>query len=235
VGELLTRSRDEIQHERELLRRSIALNTFTFAICDAMPWIFATEVDGSEIQKRPKEARHDIKPPIPMWLARQVLLVSLYRRAHGYRLLGDNQRAYNDLRKLQRIGRLTRAGANALPRDHSTLRMTAFVETLDALAEYRIGELYRADHDYMQALVHLCRSHERVGKPSVLDWDAVDRALIEISLRIGKGKAFFEIGSLKRSLKWFVNAWLSLLDLIAGEDARDGDPVSGDVDERLAI
>ncbi len=94
--------------------------------------------------------------------------------------------------------------------------MTAFVETLDSLAEYRVGELYRADHDYTQALEHLCRSHERIRKQTALGWVPADRALIEVSLRMGKGKAFFEIGALKRSLKWHVNAWLSMLDLEPG-------------------
>lgn len=231
LGQLLARppwtaARPGTDHDKALLRRSVALSTFTYAICEVMPWIFATDDERTTIQAAPRLAREGIWPRTPMWIARQVELLSLYRRAHGYKLLGDHQRAFNDLRKLQRIGRALRtrlenpfapdgdqdASAAEAP---DAKRKTAFVETLDALAEYRIGELYRADHDYMQALVHLCRSHDRIETQTAFGWEAADRALMEISLRIGKGKAFFEIGAFKRSLKWFAKAWLSLLDVIS--------------------
>lgn len=224
VGDLLKRSREEIEADRRLLKRSVALNTFTYAISGTMPWIFAaTEADRSDIQGRENESPHSLKQaPATLWPARQAALLSLYRRAHGHRLLGDHQRAYNDLRKLQRNAHLARDQVHRLRDDtHRDAdcdldfrRISAFLETLDALAEYRIGELYRADHDYMQALVYLCRSHERVEHQNGLGWSASDRALLEVILRIGKGKAFFEIGALKRSLQWYVNAWIAMLDLL---------------------
>jgi tetratricopeptide (TPR) repeat protein len=222
VGQLLGRVRDEdadgTDRDTTLLWRSVTLNTFTYAICEAMPWIFASDIEREAIQLNPGAARETIVPSAPMWVARQVELLSLYRRAHGYRLLGDHQRAYNDLRKLQRIGRVLRTQLDNVEEKKWRLTTTAYVETLDALAEYRIGELYRADHDYMQALVHLCRSHDRMETQTAFEWGTGDKALIEISLRIGKGKAFFEIGAFKRSLKWFSKAWLALLDLMASDD-----------------
>jgi tetratricopeptide (TPR) repeat protein len=172
-----------------------------------------------------------------LWIARQALLLALYRRGHCHRLLGDHERAYNDLRKVQRIGRLTRTALDD-PRMHEheqRRRMLHFVDALDALAEYRIGELYRADHDYSQALVHLCRSHERVERWTTVDekgephpwWDrdppietSQRKPLfpqLEVNLRLGKGRSFFEIGSIKRSLKWYVRAWISLLELMSDE------------------
>ena len=218
IGLLLARDRhngtDGTDDDKALLLKSVVLNTFIYAICEAMPWIFANDEERALIQERPLAARNMMAPSTPTWIARQIELLSLYRRAHGYRLLGDHQRAYNDLRKLQRIGRVLRTRLEQSHDDGERPRKTSFLETLDALAEYRIGDLYRADHDYMQALVHLCRSHDRIETQTAFGWDATDKALIEISLRLGKGKAFFEIGAFKRSLKWFAKAWLSLLDLI---------------------
>jgi hypothetical protein len=40
---------------------------------------------------------------------------------------------------------------------------------------------------------------------------------LEVNLRLGKGRAFFEIGSIKRSLKWFLRAWVSLRELMSEE------------------
>ena len=43
---------------------------------------------------------------------------------------------------------------------------------------------------------------------------------VEVNLRLGK--AFFEIGSIKRSLKWYVRAWISLLELMSDPGHRQG-------------
>jgi len=211
VGEILGRGKVDIRTDKEHLRRSIVLNTFALAITETLPWIFAA--DGAErdgIQVDEAVARRDLAPARAMWLARQVTLLALYRRSHGFRLLGDHERAYDDLRKLQRIGRLTRL---ARPDDAN---VTGWVDTLEALAEYRIGELYRADHDYMQALVHLCRSHDSVlsglaDRPG--STIAAELGHLQIKLSLGKAKAFFEIGAMKRSLKWHITAWRWLLAL----------------------
>jgi hypothetical protein len=89
------------------------------------------------------------------------------------------------------------------------------LNTLEMLAEYRIGELYRADHDASQALVHLCRSHDLVHdhqkrRPAAIK----ESALFQVHIRLSKGKAFLEVGAVKRALKWFVRAWISLQALI---------------------
>ena len=246
VGARMSRSDRDLRLDDQALERSVALNTYAFAVCEALPWVFsAGQRQQRTIQDDPKVARATITPAWPLWIARQSLLLALYRRAHAYRLLGDHERAYNDLRKVQRIGRLTRTTLND-PRLHQHAmrpRMLHFVDALDALAEYRIGELYRADHDYSQALVHLCRSHERVERWLIVDDDAVlhpwldrhppknpseGKALfpqLEVNLRLGKGRAFFEIGSFKRSLKWLVRAWIALLELMSEESSNTDNDV----------
>jgi tetratricopeptide (TPR) repeat protein len=238
VGRMMSRTDEDLLQDRQALERAIALNTFAFASCEALPWLFSAGLaQQRKIQSDPKGARTTIAPLWPLWIARQALLLALYRRGHCHRLLGDNERAYNDLRKVQRIGRLTRTTLNdPTLHDHpQRKRMLHFVDALDALAEYRIGELYRADHDYSQALVHLCRSHERVERWTTVDekgephpwWDRDPPSdtsqakplfpQLEVNLRLGKGRAFFEIGSIKRSLKWYVRAWISLLELMSDE------------------
>ena len=210
VGDILDSSSGNASRDSAHLRRSIMLNTWVLAIGESIPWIFsANEQERSHIQRDAERARATLDPVAPMWLARQVTLLSLYRRSHGFRLLGDHERAYNDLRMLQRIGRLTRS----VREDDD--RVTGWLDTLKALAEYRIGELYRADHDYMQALVQLCRSHDSVlelrnsSQPAI----AAELGHLEVKLSLGKGKAFFDIGAMKRSLKWHLTAWREMLDL----------------------
>jgi len=209
VGHILNPDRD-LDVDGAYLRRSIMLNTWVLAIGETMPWIFAAdEAERTRIQRDAERARNELDPVAPMWHARQVTLLALYRRSHGFRLLGDSERAYNDLRILQRIGRMTRSVRE------NYHEITGWLDTLKALAEYRIGELYRADHDYMQALVQLCRSHDsvetlRLGPQPTI---AGELGHLEVKLSLGKGKAFFEIGAMKRSLKWYLTAWRSMLDL----------------------
>jgi len=216
VGAILDRGKADIDEDRDHLRRSIVLNTFALSISEALPWIFAADASQrAAIQSDPARTRRELSPHPATWHARQVTLLALYRRSHGFRLLGDHERSYNDLRMVQRIGRLTRSARK------EDGMLTGWVDTLEALAEYRIGELYRADHDYMQALVHLCRSHDSVQALRARSGSVIASELghFEIKLSLGKGKAFFEIGAMKRSLKWHLTAWRWLLAL----ESRHGD------------
>jgi len=209
VGEILHRSRGDIERDGEDLRRSIVLSTWALTIGESMPWVFsADEQERRAVQADPELAGRSLEPPAPMWLARQVMLLSLYRRAQAFRRLGEHENAYNDLRMAQGVARRTRA---ALTDDASR---TAWLDALDALASFGIGELYRADHDYMQALVHLCRSHDSIVALRGATGAGITTELgrLEAQLSIRKGQAFFEIGALKRSLRWYLTAWRSLVD-----------------------
>ena len=144
---------------RSLLRRSIALNTFALAISETLPWMFAAERGRAkrDPRQRPGDARHDLAP----------------FSSDVARPPGDTAGVLSPLPRISvargsraRLRRPAQAAANreALTRQEhqDNALLTEWVDTLEALAEYRIGELYRADHDYMQALVHLCRSHDFV-------------------------------------------------------------------------
>lgn len=206
VGALLSRSPRTLETDETNLERSAALLTFTYASCMALPWAFSCDPkERAEIQRGPKTAYVELKHTA-VWLARQVILLSIYRRAQAHRLMGDHERSYNDLRKVQRISRRTRHG---LPDDGAADGRRQALNTLEALAEFRIGELYRADYDAAQGLVHLCRSHDLLTSPQEPGLVGAD-SLAEVHICLAKAKAFFEVGMFKRALKWFVRAWLSL-------------------------
>lgn len=199
-------------YDDELLERAIALNTFVFSITEAMPWIFAAdESERMAAQVRDRKVRDRVRPLEPLWIARRVILLALYRRAMVWRLLGEHRRSYNDYWKTQHIIRLTTTESIGEPKKTE-------LQILDALAEYRIAELYRADHDYRQALVHSCRSHDRMDrllhsfpKPAATAW--IENSHWWVALLLSKGKAFYEQGQMTRACKWFLKALTALDDV----------------------
>lgn len=239
VQGMLGRSRSDIARERQLLRRSIVLSTLSLVVSQVLPWAFAAdENERKALQADLGHARDRTDPSDATWVARQVAMLSLYRRAHGFRLLGDHARSYNDYRKLQRISRLTRPRTGGGP--ESINARTTYVDILSALGEYRIGDLYRSDHDYSQALEHLCTGHENLLHAGRSDVESDMQALevrfprLEVHLRLCKGTAYFETGEIKRALKWHVHAWSSLEDLVDRENQRDN-PRERDETERADV
>ncbi|MEA2370718.1 MAG: hypothetical protein QOH12_1112 [Solirubrobacteraceae bacterium] len=221
VGSIMERVADgQFEEDRKLLQRAKALYTFAFSIPLAMPWIFAADSAEREavVLGGLGAARRTVAPFATMWVARQIMLITLYRRAGVWALLGEHARSYNDYWKTQQIVRLTRAGAARLPPD-----ALASLNVLDALAEYKIGELFRADHDYRQALVHCCRSHDRLlALPSDASPGATSpvgtllaNSYWRVSLLLTKGKAFYEQGQMKRACKWYLRAWQAMGDIAA--------------------
>lgn len=88
VGTTIDRGSDDIDEDREHPRRSIVLNTFALAISETLPWIFAAnEAERDAIKNDWNGARRTLSPAPAMWHARQVGMLALYRRSHGFRLL----------------------------------------------------------------------------------------------------------------------------------------------------
>jgi hypothetical protein len=240
VSGMLGRSKQNLADERLLLRRSIVLSTLSLVVSQVIPWAFAADAREREaIHDDPRAARQRTYPAEAMWIARQVTMLSLYRRAHGFRLLADHERSYNDYRKLQQIGRYSTPRIGGSPANLGA--RNAYVDILSALGEYRIGELYRSDHDYNRALTHLCAGHDRLLHAG---HDDIQRAAaprevrfprLEVHLRLGKGTAYFETGEMTLALKWHVHAWLSLEVLIGRESARLGQPQPDRPLERVAM
>lgn len=218
VGAMMERTAaGETESDHTILQRAKGLNTFVFSIALAMPWIFAvSEQESSEVRRNLEVARTQVQPSGPLWIARQMMLLALYRRAFTWALLGEHARAYNDYWKMQQVVRLTKAGARSLDSEGLIV-----LDVLDALAEYRIGELYRADHDYRQALVHCCRSQDRIlslPRDGRFQGASVQSVLQNSHWRVGlllsTGKAFYEQGQMKRACKWYLKAWEALDDVV---------------------
>lgn len=213
VGRSLSRTAEDRKHETDLLNRASALFTFTYASSMALPWAFAGTADERELIRSDPKTAYDALEQEAVWIARGVAMLSIYRRAQILRLLGHHEQSYNDLRKVQRIARRTR---NGLGSPHSPNHLhprraaqRAILNTLETFAEFRIGELYRGDHDAAQGLVHLCRSHDLLtneDERGLMD----ENSLAAVHIRLGKGKAFFEVGMAKRALKWYIRALCSL-------------------------
>lgn len=234
VGHVMQQVADGASTEDDrLLRRAIALNTFVFSISEAMPWIFARDnTERAGAQRHDRAVRDRVRPFEPLWIARRMILQALYRRAFVWRLLGDHRRSYNDYWKTQHIVRLTK-----LVKVGDEPRL--MLNILDALAEYRIAELYRADHDYRQALVYSCRSHDRMENlmrathrpnPARL-W--LESSHWRLALLLSKGKAFYEQGQMKRACKWFLRAWLALDDVITRSRPNRAALLSGAAREQI--
>ncbi len=162
----------------------------------------------------------------------------------------SNDRSFKDFHKLQRLLRVERrslqSAGQADTGDEGTISEQVFIDGLDALAETHIGELYRSDHAHPLALRHFCDGYDRLDlldrhlfstRPRSGSGTKEDRGLLvdeerdmepwlresrwRIRLLMSKGKGFYEVGNMKRSVKWLVRSWRALLYLHpGGEQAR---------------
>ena len=83
VRGMLARSKADIGQERQLLRRSIVFSTLSLVASQVVPWAFAANADERKAtQDDPAAARERTDPADAMWVARQITMLSLYRRAH---------------------------------------------------------------------------------------------------------------------------------------------------------
>jgi tetratricopeptide (TPR) repeat protein len=203
------------------LARSIVLNTFVWTVCRTAPWIFA-ESKGERNQMTGQYWRSwaHCRPMRTMWIATQLSLLAIYRRSHAHMLAGDLDAAYQDLHKLQasireasrrlRLASMQVDGANA------------FLETLDALADFRVGMLYRQSGDQRTTLKYLRRSYEKLERLKAGEGssEAVVNSRWVIELQLALGKSCYELGKHKAAIRWYLTSWRSLLELL-------GDAVGG--------
>lgn len=217
----LTNDKDEIQ---VLLRRSIAINTFVWSAARIAPWIFAdSEPERRTINLDYRSAWHNVMPMRTMWISAQVSLLALLRRATARRRLGDSTEAYKDFHKLQHHVRDTlRRIQDASVHFEGAIE---FLQSLDAIADYHIGELYRRDRDPVNALSYYERAFSRLR---MLKQETSEPVIINsrwfVNLQLGLGKACYELGRHKASLRWYLLTWRSLLDLIAADTSGTVNP-----------
>jgi tetratricopeptide (TPR) repeat protein len=200
------------------LDRCIVLDTFVYSASRCAPWIFAADdAECRYVFENFAEAWDNAVPTRCMWIAVQMVLLTLHRRAYSYMLKGERKLAYNDYYKLQRHIREARRRVDAAPLHIADAR--DFLACLEARANQNIGELYRAEHAQQPALKHFRTAHECLEK--VDRSGEMGRVLTnsrwQVELLISRGKASYEIGRHKEALRWHLEGWRSFLELMAAE------------------
>jgi len=213
----LMKERDKIYDKAvKHLEYCICVNTFIYTISRAAPWIFAEDTNERNlILNSYDKGRIHIIPPRCMWIAQQLSLLALYRRAYSHCLLGNSQRSFNDYLKVQRLARNARRNISlSATHVHGAHQ---FLMAIDALCEYRMGELYRRNHAHTCASEHFNRAYDRLEElRKIQDLKAIlEESRWRIKLIVGMGKSFFELGYIKRSLKWYLIAWRAFLNVTA--------------------
>lgn len=200
------------------LERSIALSTFVYCASRTAPWMFAK--DDSErlaVFEGAPNAWENVVPSHCLWIAAQMSLLALHRRAYARALKCDSEQAYNDYHKLHQLIRDTERRVESAP-----IRVDGaqeFLEGLSAEAHHHIGELYRAEHAHKPALEHFEAASHRLAR--LRDRHTVDPVLVDsrwtVQLQISRGKACYEMGMHKDALTWYLNAWRAFLELLADD------------------
>lgn len=231
LGERLQRAVEHEEALRQALRRSIALNTFVWAAARIAPWMFAEdENERRYIVRYYTRAWGNTMPMRAMWIGAQVSLLALHRRAYARSLGGDVTGAYKDFHKLQRHVRET--GRRVRGASLHVEGAMEFLDSLDALADHHIGELYRRDRDHTNALIHYRRAFHRLER---LRDERGQLVLVNsrwfVDLQLSLGKACYEMGQHKACLAWYLRTWRSLLNLIAADTAGNVSP--GAIDTAL--
>jgi tetratricopeptide (TPR) repeat protein len=225
---LLELDRGEMGDVERTLRRSIATNTFVWAVARVAPWIFAEDDNERQhVVRYYDRAWRNNMPMRAMWISAQVSLLALHRRAYAYGLLKESTLAYKDFHKLQHHVRLTSRRI-----ERASLRVAGaseYLEALDASADHHIGELYRRDRDHTTALMHYKRAFGRLQR---LMREREHLVLVNsrwlVQLQLSLGKSSYELGQHKSCLLWYLRTWRSLLDLIAEDTAGEVNPAALD-------
>ncbi|WP_027006925.1 MBL fold metallo-hydrolase [Conexibacter woesei] len=220
LGHQLERDRANV---RDQLDRAEALLTFVYSISRTCPWLFAArEEERQWVQANAPMCWHQMVPTVSLWLATQVPLLALHRRAYCHALRGEAEEAYKDYYKLQQQIRHTERRLRAAP--SVVVGATDFLAALDAMADHHIGELYRAKQAHTTALTHLTRADARLERlrtagtdSRALPDEALTSARWRIELLLSNGKAHYEMGRHKQSLAWYLRAWKWVLEIQAGD------------------
>jgi hypothetical protein len=206
----------------EELKRSIALSTFAFCVSRTAPWIFAkSDEERLTVMRDVPTAWENVVPTRCMWIASQISLLSLHRRAYARAIKDDPTGAYNDYHKLQYLIRDTERRVRAGPLHVEGA--LEFLAGLNAEAHHHIGELYRSEHAHKPALEHFkAASHrlELLRKESIGD-RILTNSRWYVELQISHGKACYEMGRHKESLFWHLRAWQAFLELLSSETKTD--------------
>jgi tetratricopeptide (TPR) repeat protein len=215
--------RDEEEWLERELNRSIALSTFAYCVSRTAPWVFAkSDEERRSVIENVSMAWENVVPIRCMWIASQISLLSLHRRAYARALQDDSAAAYDDYHKLQYLIRDTERRIDEAPLHIEGAR--SFLGGLTAEAHHHIGELYRSQHAHKPALEHFeAASHrlEMLRQGDSTFGEVLTNSRWYIELQISRGKACYEMGRHKQALSWHLRAWKSFLGLLSSETNTD--------------
>jgi tetratricopeptide (TPR) repeat protein len=217
-GSMFTRIPETDAEMQTALRRSVVLNTFVYAVGRSMPWVFAEDEDERDyVIAEYEKCCETLTPTYCMWIANQLSLLALHRRAYTWWTLGERDRAYRDFYKLTRFLRDLRQRI-----ERRAVRVPGtktLIEGLSGIAEHHIGRIYRGQHAHRVALRYFDRasmhlkgweSHEEIGR-------VLHNSRWRLNLLISQGKANYELGRVKKSLLYYARAWRAFLLLAESE------------------
>lgn len=200
------------------LDRCIALGTFAYCVARSAPWVFAKDAEECRyVFENFSDCWQNVVPTRCMWLAGQLGLLALHRRAYARALKRDPIGAYNDYHKLHRQIRDLRRRIQSAPIHVEGAQ--AFLFGLDAQAHHHIGELYRSEHAHKPAVKHLrSASHglELLAKDEEMK-DVLVNSRWHVQLQVSQGKANYELGHHKEGLCWHLRGWREFLRLLAAD------------------
>jgi len=211
---------EELSWLEEELERSIALDTFAYCVSRTAPWIFArSKAERDAVIRDVAVAWENVVPLRCMWIASQIGLLSLHRRAYA-RALQDRpaRAAYDDYHKLQHLIRDAQRRIEGSPLQVGGAH--GFLAGLNAEAHHHIGELYRSEHAHKPALEHFeAASHrlERLRREDRTFDEVLTNSRWYVELQISHGKACYEMGRHKEALCWHLKAWQAFLELLSSE------------------
>lgn len=235
VGEQLGAD-DEVAARQ--VERSIQLLTFVRNAVRAAPHMFAEgPAERDHVLGSRREAWQHVVPARAMWIGTQIGVLALYRRGHAYAVLGRRRKAYNDFHKVQADVRDAQRRLRSTPLHVSGAH--EFLLSIDALADFQIGELYRADRQFQKAATHLRRSLTTFERLRDTDGhhDVIANARWLVQLFLSLGKVEYELGRHKSALEYFLRSWRALLELIARDTASEleSEPVDAAVEQLQAV
>jgi hypothetical protein len=217
-GEMFSRIQKTHVKTEAMLKRSIVLNTFVYVAARSAPWIFAaSEEERLQVIDGYDHCHRTLTPTYCMWIANQIGLLALERRAYTWWTMGRHDRAYRDFYKVIRLLKGVRKQI-----DERAMRVPGterLVIGLTATAEHHIGSIYRGQHAHRVAVRYFDRAsahldgwedHDQIG-------EILKNSRWRVSLLMSRGKANYELGRMKRSLLSYAEAWQGFLELAASE------------------
>ncbi len=202
----------------QALERSIVLNTFVYFGARSLPWIFAEdEEERALVVAEYDTCCKNLTPTYCLWIANQIGLLALERRAYTWWAMGKHDRAYRDFYKLTRLlRRLRRQIGQRAMRVPGT---NTLIEGLTATAEHHIGRVYSSQHAHRVALRYFDRASDHLK-----GWEEhpeiggiLKNSRWRVDLLIGRGKANYELGRMTPSLLFYARAWRAFLQLAESE------------------